>query len=101
MENKKYNTQNKKEHYPKKQDNKNNQVPSITKPFAFDNRVRYQKGHQNQLLNASRKTETYTKDKTVIVTESVNVVDFNSDSFDYEFGNKEIKKREYNQRRKY
>lgn len=27
-------------YYPKKQNNHNNQVPSITKPFAFDNRVR-------------------------------------------------------------
>jgi hypothetical protein len=57
MENRKYNTQNNKKYYPKKQDTNNNQVPSITKPFAFDNRVRYQKGHQNQLLNASRKTQ--------------------------------------------
>ncbi len=63
----------KKKYYSKKQNTHNNHVPSITKPFAFDNRVRYQKGHQNQLLNASRKTETYSQDKTVIVTESVNI----------------------------
>lgn len=91
----------KKKYYPKKQNNFNKQTPSITKPFAFDNRVRYQKGHQNQLLNASRKTETYTKDKTVIVTESVNVVDFNSDNFEYQFGEKSMKKKQYENRRKY
>ena len=85
MEQKKYYPQKKKKHYPKNQ--------SITKPFAYDNRIRYQKGHQNQLLNASRRTETYTKDKTVIVTENVNVVDFNSDNFEYLFGNEGIKKK--------
>ena len=39
--------------------------------------------------------------KTVIVTESVNVVDFNSDDFMYEFGEKKVKKKQYNNRRKY
>jgi len=92
MENKKYYPQKKKKQYPSNQ--------SITKPFAYDNRIRYQKGHQNQLLNASRRTETYTKDKTVIVTESVNVVDFNSDDFMYEFGEKKVKKKQYHNRRK-
>lgn len=95
----------KKKYYPKKQYNHNDHVPSITKPFAFDNRVRYQKGHQNQLLNASRRTESITRDKTVIVTESVNVVDFNSDNFEYVFGNQQnITKNHYqenNNRRKY
>lgn len=90
-----------KKYYPKKQTNHNNQTPSITKPFAYDNRVRYTKGHQNQMLNASRRTETYYEDKTVIVTESVNVVDFNSDNFEYAFGNGDVKKRQYqNNRRK-
>lgn len=84
-----------KKFYPKKQNNHNKQVSSIIKPFAFDNRMRYQKGHQNQLLNAPRKTETYTKDKTVIVTESVNVVDFNSYNFEYQFGEKSMKTSEY------
>jgi hypothetical protein len=93
MENKKYYPQKKKKQYPQNQ--------SITKPFAYDNRIRYQKGHQNQLLNASRRTETITKDKTVIVTESVNVVDFNSDNFMYEFGEQKVKKKQYNNRRKY
>jgi len=83
MTQKKYYPQKKKKQYPKNQ--------SITKPFAYDNRIRYQKGHQNQLLNASRRTETYTKDKTVIVTENVNVVDFNSDNFEYLFGNEGFK----------
>jgi len=47
------------------------------------------------MINASRRTETYTKDKTVIVTEVVNVVDFNGDNFSYEFGsNKNLKKDE-------
>lgn len=91
----------KKKYYPKKHSNQNTQVPSITKPFAFDNRVRYQKGHQNQLLNASRRTETITKDKTVIVTESVNVVDFNSDNFMYEFGQQKANKNQNYNRRKY
>jgi len=49
------------------------------------------KRSQNQLLNASRRTATYTKDKTVIVTEEVNVVDFNSDNFVYLFGNDGIR----------
>ncbi len=88
-----------KKYYPKKQSKENNQVPSITQPFAPDNRERYQKGHQNQLLNATRRTETITKNKTVIVTESLNVVDFNNDNFDYRFGEKNMNKREYNQRR--
>lgn len=91
MENKKYYPQKKKNHYPKNR--------SITKPFAYDNRIRYQKGHQNQLLNASRRTETYTKDKTVIVTESVNVVDFNSDNFEYAFGGKKVKRNQYDRRK--
>ena len=91
MENKKHYPQKKKNHYPKNQ--------SITKPFAYDNRIRYQKGHQNQLLNASRTTETYTKDKTVIVTESVNVVDFNSDNFEYAFGGKQVKRKQYDRRK--
>ena len=84
MEQKKYYPQKKKKQYPKNQ--------SITKPFAYDNRIRYQKGHQNQMLNASRRTATYAKDKTVIVTEEVNVVDFNSDNFEYLFGNDGIRK---------
>lgn len=89
MEKKKYYPQKKKNHYPKNQ--------SITKPFAYDNRIRYQKGHQNQLLNASRRTET----TTVIVTESVNVVDFNSDNFEYLFGEKQVKRNHnYNRRNK-
>ena len=92
MEKKKYYPQKKKNHCPKNQ--------SITKPFAYDNRIRYQKGHQNQLLNASRRTETYTKDKTVIVTESVNVVDFNSDNFEYQFGEKQVKRNHNLTRRK-
>ena len=94
-----------KKYYPKKQYNHPVQNQSITKPFAYDNRVRYEKGRQNQLLNASRRTETYTKDKTVIVNESVNVVDFKNDNFEIEFGDKNIKKKQYQnnnyQRRKY
>ncbi len=46
-------------------------------------RLGIKKGHQNQLVNASRRIETYTKDKTVIVTENVNIVDFNNDIFQY------------------
>ena len=34
----------KRKYYLKKQNTHNNHVPSITKPFAFYNRVRYQKG---------------------------------------------------------
>ncbi|MBI9008474.1 MAG: hypothetical protein JEZ05_00455 [Tenericutes bacterium] len=91
-----------KKYYPSKRDNNNS---SITKPFANVNRTRYKQGHQNQLLNASRRTETYSQYKTVIVTESVNIVDFNSDDFEYEFGDKKVKKKQHNynnnQRRKY
>jgi len=94
-----------KKYYPTKHRNHEENNSSITKPFAYNNRVRYTQGHQNQLLNASRKTQTYTKDKTVIVTESVNVVDFNNDNFEYAFDNKNVgknpcKENDYN-RRKY
>lgn len=80
-----------KKKYPSKYKN-HSSSNSISKPFAFDNKTRYTKGHQNQLINASRRTETHTKDKTVIVTENVNVIDFNSDSFVYMFGNGNLKK---------
>ena len=60
--------QKKKQHYPSNQ--------NIANPNIINNKPRYQKGHQNQFVNAFRKTETYYKDKTVIVTESFNMVDF-------------------------
>lgn len=99
MNNKKHYPQNKKRHYPQKKGGQDQKTHSITKPFAFDNRTRYQKGLQNQLLSAHRRTETYTKDKAVIITETVDVVDFNNDSFVYEFGNKKVRKNQNNRRR--
>ena len=76
-------------YYPTKRINNNNNDGSysIARPVASTNRNRYSKGHQNSLTNATRKTETYSRDKVVIVTESVNVVDFNSDNFEYRFDN--------------
>lgn len=75
-----------KKHYPSKYNNHPPANNSITHPFANPNKTRYTKGHQNQMINASRRTATYTKDKTTIVTENVNIVEFNSDSFEYVFG---------------
>ena len=93
-----------KKYYPSTKKNNDVANTSISKPFANANRIRHKKGLQNQLLNASRRTETYTQDKTVIITENVNIVDFNSDGFEYEFGNKRIKRKSNNYnniRRKY
>jgi len=70
---------------------RNNHQPTtnntIARSVAGVNRNRYKQGYQNSLTNATRRTETYSKDKVVIVTESVNVVDFNSDDFHYNFDN--------------
>lgn len=75
-------------YYPTKRYNNSSQYGnSIARPVAATNRNRYRKGYQNSLTNATRRTETYSKDKVVIVTESVNVVDFNSDNFQYNFDN--------------
>jgi hypothetical protein len=93
-----------KKYYPSTKKNNNVANTSISKPFANANRIRHKKGLQNQLLNASRKTETYTQGKAVIVTENVSIVDFNSDDFEYQFGNQRVKKKQndYNdKRRKY
>ncbi len=84
------NNSNYKKQYPKKYHNNNN----VMKPMSYGQKTRYKKGFQNQLVNASRRTETHTKDKTTIVTETINVVDFNTDSFEYVFGNnRNFKKR--------
>jgi hypothetical protein len=74
-----------KKHYPKTYQS-NDVSKSITKPFATSEQRRYHKGYQNKMVSASRKTETRSKNKTVIVTESVNVVDFNTDDFEFQFG---------------
>lgn len=76
-------------YYPKKRyhNNNNHSDYSIAKPVAGTNREKFKKGYQNSLTNATRRTETYSKDKVVIVTESVNVVDFNTDNFTYNFDN--------------
>ena len=95
MDQKKNYQDNKKPYYPAATKNHPPAKPSISKDLINSQRTRYTKGHQNQMINASRRTETYTKDKTVIVTEVVNVVDFNGDNFSYEFGgNKNLKKDE-------
>ncbi len=90
-----------KKYYPTKRGNNNNNGYSIAKTVAGTNRGRYKKGYQNSLTNAMRRTETYSKDKVVIVTESVNVVDFNSDNFEYRFDNSNQRtNRNYKNRRK-
>lgn len=67
-------------HYPSKRNYPNN---SLVNPIVNSNRSRYKKGHQNSLMSGSRRTETYYKDKTVVVTESVYIIEFNNDNFDY------------------
>ena len=94
-----------KKYYPVRRDtynqNNNDNGYSIAKPVATSNRGRYKKGYQKSLTNAIRRTETYSKDKVVIVTESVNVLDFNGDNFSYEFGpNKQNSQNNYNRRKK-
>ncbi|ERJ12517.1 hypothetical protein [Haloplasma contractile] len=74
-------------YYPTKRYSNHRSDNSIARPVAATNRGRYQKGYQNNLTNATRRTETYSRDKVVIVTESVNVVDFNNDNFTYNFDN--------------
>lgn len=91
MNNKKYYPQKRNKNYPNKQ--------NITNPNIINNKPRYQQGHQNQLMTAFRKTETYYKDKTVIVTESFNVVEFNNDEFEFELGVKKHNN-QYKYRRK-
>lgn len=80
--------------YPKKYNNdlkkKNHQI----KPFSYGHKRRFKKGYQNQMVSASRKTETHTNDKTVIVTESINLVDFNSDGFEFIFGDHKCYKKD-------
>ena len=87
-----------KKYYPQKRNQNYPSKENIVNPMFNKHKPRYQKGHQNQVVNASRRTETYTKDKTVIVTEKFNIVDFNNDEFEYQFGGKNLKK---NNRRKY
>lgn len=84
--------QKKKQHYPSNQ--------NIANPNIINNKPRYQKGHQNQFVNAFRKTETYYKDKTVIVTESFNMVDFNNDEFTLGLGKQTMNKNYTNRRKK-
>ncbi|QVK19308.1 hypothetical protein KHQ81_06355 [Mycoplasmatota bacterium] len=91
----------KQKYYPTKKYKNNRSNNSIARPVAATNRGRYKKGYQNNLTNATRRTETYSKDKVVIVTESVNVVDFNNDNFTYKFDNiHQRTNKHYNKRRK-
>ncbi len=88
-----YKAQNNKREYPTKRKTYYPKESSKEKPLININKQRYHKGHQNQLVGASRRTETYTKDKTVIVTESVDILDFNNDMFEYKFAMKNGNKR--------
>ena len=90
-------------YYPTKRynNNNNNSGYSIAKPVAGTNREKISKRLSKSLTNATRRTETYSKDKVVIVTESVNVVDFNNDNFTYNFDNinQRTNNHNYNKRR--
>lgn len=97
MSNKNYYPQKRKNQYAPKTYRNNN---SIVNPNVFNHKIRHNKGLQNQYLSAFRKTETYHKDKTVIVTERVDVVEFNNDSFEIEFGGKNFNKTNYHRRKR-